>query len=331
MNYILEESQDVKIGFLKESQLLPLVIMPKNALCLISWAARNKDKINELITEYGGILFRGFDVESSQKFEAFIESVSSDALEYKERSSPRKTVSGNIYTSTDHPREEEIFLHNEHSYSLNFPSRIFFYCESPSLVGGNTPIADTRKIYERIPQELREVFSERQYRYSRCLWPMMGMTWQQSFQTHDKMKVENYCRENSIGFEWIDNNALKTYQIRPLIATHPISKQKCWFNHCTFFNISSLSADTQNLIRSSFDEQYYPNNTYYGDGEVIADKDMAILRDAYNAEKSEFEWQKNDILMLDNVLTAHGRCSFEGARKIYTGMSQPWKWDHLLA
>jgi alpha-ketoglutarate-dependent taurine dioxygenase len=34
-----------------------------------------------------------------------------------------------------------------------------------------------------------------------------------------------------------------------------------------------------------------------------------------------FPWQKGDILVLDNRLTAHGRMPFSGAKKIVLAMS----------
>ena len=34
-----------------------------------------------------------------------------------------------------------------------------------------------------------------------------------------------------------------------------------------------------------------------------------------------FDWEKGDMILLDNVLTAHGRTSFKGPRKILVSMS----------
>jgi hypothetical protein len=35
-----------------------------------------------------------------------------------------------------------------------------------------------------------------------------------------------------------------------------------------------------------------------------------------------FPWQRGDILMLDNILAAHGRAPYEGPRKILVGMTE---------
>ncbi len=64
-----------------------------------------------------------------------------------------------------------------------------------------------------------------------------------------------------------------------------------------------------------------PRNVYYGDGSVIADADMAAIGEAYEACAVRFRWQKGDVVMLDNMLTAHARDPFDGPRKIVVAMA----------
>src|SRR5436305_3973707 len=109
----------------------------------------------------GGIVFRGFALRTPEDFETLIKGISGETLEYHERSSPRSQVSGNIYTSTDYPADQSIFLHNESSYSHSWPLRIFFFCHTPPLQGGETPIADVRKVYERIPEAILKRFLQK--------------------------------------------------------------------------------------------------------------------------------------------------------------------------
>lgn len=321
------QCEDVELSFFAPEQELPLVITPKQAgLNISQWGEENKGFVEQLLARYGGILFREFDSGQGDDFESFIANVSSSALSYSERSSPRSVFNGNIYTSTDHPQDKEIFLHSEQSYNVRFPMRIFFYCQTPASSGGATPIADARKIYQRIDPAIRERFEQGQYRYSRYFWPMMGLTWQTAFQTEDKKAVEQYCDNNQIHYQWDDNGALQTYQIRPAVAKHPVTGEKCWFNHCTFFHISTLDADTQEILTCSFSENELPNNTYYGDGSSIEPTVMDSLRAAYEEEKVTFDWQSGDVLMLDNMMTTHGRAAFAGQRKILVGMSELSSW-----
>jgi alpha-ketoglutarate-dependent taurine dioxygenase len=309
---------------------LPLVIQPRQGerIDLLEVAAR-KDALDALLGQYGAILFRGFDVASKETFNDFISHVSSDALFYSERSSPRHAVYRNIYTSTDHPADKEIVQHSEQSYNKSFPRRIFFYCEKPSAIGGNTPIADARKIYKRIPADIVEAFEKRHYRYSRCFWQVMGTTWQTTFQTTEKSKVEEYCRNNDIHFEWFPDDVLKTYQVRRTTAFHPVTGEPCWFNHCTFFNLLSLDEETQEILGCSFEPNELPNQTFYGDGAIIEDAVIRSLQDAYKAETVEFEWKQDDVIMIDNILVTHGRRSYKGERSLLCGMSDITHWKDV--
>ena len=51
--------------------------------------------------------------------------------------------------------------------------------------------------------------------------------------------------------------------------------------------------------------------------------DEVWLREAYRRETVSFPWQKGDLLMLDNMLVAHGRAPFSGPRQILVGMAEP--------
>ncbi len=96
-----------------------------------------------------------------------------------------------------------------------------------------------------------------------------------------------------------------------------------WFNHLTFFNVSTLDPMVAAALLSMGQENL-PNNTYYGDGADIEPAALDELRGAYGAEKTVVPWQEGDIMMLDNMLVAHGREAYEPPRQIVVGMAEPW-------
>lgn len=306
------------------TQELPLVIMPlKEDTDLIAWAREKHDFIEATISKYGGILFRNFPVSDIVYFHQLVSTVSDSLLEYRERSSPRSKVSEGIYTSTDHPSSQRIFLHNENSYQQIWPLKIFFYCVTPAQTGGETSIADTRRIYARIHPDIRERFAHKQVMYVRNFGDGFGLSWQEVFQTTSKEEVETYCQRFAIQVEWKSNNRLRTRQIRPAVATHPRTGEILWFNHATFFHVSTLEPNLQAIFLAEFKEEELPNNTYYGDGSTIEAEVAEHLREAYLQETVKFPWQTRDILILDNMLIAHGREPFSGARKVLVAMSEP--------
>ena len=326
----VSEESLVRESFVDEERRFPLCLQPNlENVDLISYARGHRDDLAAKLAKHGGILFSGFRVESIETFESFIAAVSDGALEYTERSSPRSQVSGNIYTSTDYPPDQEIFLHNEQSYNQVFPRRIFFYCVTPAEEGGATPIADCRKIFAQIPAEIRQRFERDGYLYRRNFGDGFGLTWETVFQTTDRGAVESYCRESRIQYEWKPGNRLRTEQKRRCVARHPETGEQTWFNHLTFFHVSTLPPSIRDAMLADFAEEDLPNNTYYGDGTPIEPEVLKHLRSLYHQETCEFPWQKGDVLMLDNMLTAHARRPFRGARKVVAGMADPYDWDDI--
>ncbi|HWF02467.1 MAG TPA: condensation domain-containing protein, partial [Candidatus Angelobacter sp.] len=304
-------------------QVLPVVFRPEvDDVDLSSWVAGNRLEVLEKLSRAGAALFRGFKIESLPQFRAFTQSVCPELIEYGERSSPRTKIDDGVYTSTDHPADQPIQLHNEQSYTLNWPLKIWFFCMQPSLTGGCTPIADSRKILKRLTPQTLEKFSRKQIMYMRNYGDGLGLHWPEVFQTTDKSAVEQHCREASIEFEWKDGNRLRTRQVRPAVRTHPYTGEQSWFNHMLFFHITSLPPNVRDAFISGIKEEDFPFNTYYGDGSPIEPSVLEEVREAYAQETVAFPWQKGDILMVDNMLVAHGREPFTGPRKIMVAMAE---------
>ncbi|BAY15304.1 taurine catabolism dioxygenase TauD/TfdA [Anabaenopsis circularis NIES-21] len=318
----------VRVTPLIAENCLPLLIQATvEGVNLVAWAANNQELIKKSLLQYGGILFRNFQVTEVAEFQQFIRVVAGELLEYRDRSSPRSAIQGKIYTSTDHPANQKILLHSENSYAANWPLKIFFYCVTPAQQGGETPIADIRKIYQRISPTVLEKFAKKQVMYLRNFGDGFGLPWQTVFQTNQPEKVAEFCYQNHIKFEWKAKNKLRTYSIRPAIAKHPITGEYVWFNHALFFHISSLETNIRESLLAEFKEEDIPHNTYYGDGSPIEPEVLHEIRTAYQQETVVFPWLTGDILMLDNMLTAHGRKPFFGNRKVVVGMAEAYSTD----
>src|SRR5262245_45555127 len=84
----------VKTDYLDDQKKFPLVVQPTiESVNLAAWAMNNLELINRQLCDHGGILFRGFNVESVSQFEQFARAISPDLLDYRERAAPRKEVS----------------------------------------------------------------------------------------------------------------------------------------------------------------------------------------------------------------------------------------------
>lgn len=278
--------------------------------------------IRRQLLEHGAVLLRGFDVGGVDGFDGVVRQVSGAPLAYAERSSPRSTIKGQVYTSTDYPPSEEIFLHNENSYQAAWPLTLFFYCVTASETLGATPLADTRRVYAAIDPAVREEFAARGWMVQRNFSDGFGVPWQQAFNTDDRDEVAAYCARNGVVAEWTPNG-LRTRARREAVHRHPVTGETVWFNHLTFFHVTTLGEDMSAALREMYGEDDLPTNTYYGDGKPIPDDVVAHLRACYRAEQRRFDWQRDDVLLVDNMLSAHGREPFTGARKIAVAMAEP--------
>ncbi|MEH2037881.1 TauD/TfdA family dioxygenase [Nostoc sp.] len=321
----VDENELIKTEYLNHSPNLPLVIKPAvKGVDLLTWAKINREFIQAELLKYTAILFRGFNITSIEEFEQIIAAICKEALEYRYRASPRTQVAGRIYTSTDYPADQSIFPHNEHAYSPTFPLKIFFFCSIPPAQGGETPIGNCRQVFANIDPKIKERFIEKQVMYMRNFGDGFGLPWQTVFQSTDKAKVEEYCSKNRIDFEWKAGDKLRTRQVGPAIIQHPTTGEMVWFNHATFFHVSTLEAKIRNSLVSSFKEEDLPTNTYYGDGSVIEPEVLEHLRQAYQQQMVSFTWEEGDVLMLDNMLAIHARNPFVAPRKILVGMAESY-------
>ena len=312
----------IKERLLDPERSLPLLIEPAiHGVSLPDWAGNNRGFIKQRLQRHGGILFRGFDLSSVDEFELLLRSLTGELLEYSYRSTPRTQVSGRIYTSTEYPAHQTIPLHNEMSYTRQWPMILGFFCVEVAPDGGETPIADSRKVFNLIDPAVRDRFARKQVMYVRNYGEALDLSWQNVFQTEDREEVEAYCRSAEIEFEWKSNNELRTRQVCQAVATHPDTGEQVWFNQAHLFHVSSLGTQTREALMSSSDEEP-PRNACYGDGSAIEDEALEEIRAAYDRETVVFPWQPRDVLLLDNMLAAHGRRPYRGTRKIVVGIGQ---------
>jgi alpha-ketoglutarate-dependent taurine dioxygenase len=313
----------VQEGHLAECGALPLLLKSKvKGLALATWAEGRQAQLAQQLRQHGAVLFRNFSVETVAEFARCVEVIAGGALEYRFRASPRSQVESNIYTSTDYPAEQSIFPHNEHAYSPVFPLQLFFFCALPATSGGETPLGDNRLIFRNLDPAIIARFQRKRIRYVRNYGDGFGLPWQTVFQTDDRREVERYCHQVGIQVEWKPGDRLRTIQIGPAVVKHPRTGERVWFNHATFFHVSTLPPVTRDALLAEFDEADLPQNTYYGDGSPIETATLEHLREVYQQAMVQFSWQAGDILWLDNILTVHARCPFTGPRRVLVAMAE---------
>ncbi|OUL26109.1 condensation domain-containing protein [Nostoc sp. 106C] len=321
----LSPAELVKTYLLDSDERLPLVIEPVNEdVELAAWATTNREFIENKLLQHGGILFRNFPVNSATEFENFAQSICLELFgDYGDL--PRAAVGGKVYGSTPYPADKAILFHNESSHLQTWPLKIWFFCVQPAQQGGETPIVDCRKIYQQLNPQLRERFEQKQLMYVRNFIEGLDVSWQQFFRTTDKAVVENYSHQSGIDWEWLPDNNLRTRSYRQAITKHPRTQEMVFFNQIQLHHISFLEPSVQKSLLSLFGEEKLPRNVYYGDGSPIEQSIIEEITEIYQQSQVSFPWQQGDIVMLDNMLTAHSRNPYVGSRKILVAMGDMYK------
>ena len=301
----------------------PLVLEPAGGdVDLIDWLKAHRPEFEQDLQQYGGLLLRGFGIDTVERFDSFMQCFDTTPLPYMFRSSPRAELDEkirNIYRSTSYPSDRSINLHNESSYSRVWGMKIAFCCLQPSAEGGETPIADSRRVLQTMDPALVAKFREKGVKYWRHLSPGLGMHWQEVFQTDKPEAAEEICRRNDINFEW-KGDALFIDWVKPAVYSHPKSGEDTWFNHVLFFHRFSRYEELDFPYDEYLPDEYLSSQTFFGDGTEISFQEFAEIKRAYQENTISFPYLKGDIIFLDNMLAAHGRTPYKGDRTIATAI-----------
>lgn len=307
---------------------LPIVLSPTQpkSECLKEdlWLVcdKYKDYIYELLYQYGAVLFRGWPLVCAKDFKRTIGSLVPSLSSYTGGDSPRNKVLSNIYVSTNFPPSYDIPLHNEKSFSNSSPTLAFFFCEKAPLAGGETPIADGRKIYRSLSNELLEKFASKKIKYIMNLHDGFGVgkSWQECFETSSKKDVEFFLNGINAQFFWKNNGGLRVEEVINPVVRHPITNETVFFAQVDQWEPSYIAQNT-NCSMDVLDEDLSYHSCVYGDNSKILHQDIDTILDAVKHHTVSFKWQEGDLLIADNILTLHGRYSYSGDRKILVAFS----------
>jgi alpha-ketoglutarate-dependent taurine dioxygenase/acyl carrier protein len=327
-------SEVLREYILHEKAGMPRVFEATNNQCslsvLLSFVDSHKVELLQKLHECGALLFRGFEIKTAEEFSKVVELLADKDktfLDYRDGISPRTRLTDKIFTSTDYPKQFNMALHNEMSYSYTIPSMIFFFCQvAPNEKdGGETPIGDSTAIYNAIDPNIRREFSEKKLVYvtnlpSKTNSISLGKSWQETYQTDSKAEVEAFLKDKQIQFKWLPNDRLRTLRRGDAIRQHPITGATVWCNHAHLFHPTDLDESTRQALQKRLDPLDMPKNCFFGNGDPIPDASLTHIRQVLKQHEVKWPWHKGDILVLDNVRTAHGRASFDGQRRILVAM-----------
>lgn len=297
----------------------------------------NKPQIEQLLLKHGALVFRGFPLSKAAHFAAVIESLNlGHFVNYIGGDSPRDKVEDQVYTSTEAPPGLHIPLHQELSYIKNSPRHIYFFCETPPVEGGETIIADARRVYETLDSKVKQQFLKKGLKYishyfhkSKIMAWVNRMqrshkSWMEVFETNSKDEVEKKCIENDFDWRWLKRDWIEVTQFRPAICEHPITKEKVWFNQAHLFDFNPRLLGWLRFIGAKlfyFRQSTRLHEIKFADGSRVPRDALYHILDVLDKNTVAFPWHQGDVMILDNILAMHGRAPFKGKRRILTALT----------
>lgn len=305
----------------------PLEITAENgggATALLARLEELGDDLGPLLTREKALVFRDFQV-TADTLDPILDLLLPNRLAYVHGNSPRTkvgSVGDNVYTSTEYPPEYTISMHNELSYAHAWPSRLAFFCEIQPGGGGATPVLDGSRWLRGLDAEVRAAFADGVC-YVQNLHDGMGFgkSWQDTFETDDRQRVEEFLDGSGAEWTWKADGGIRVRSVRPAIVRHPVTGTEVWFNQADQWHPAGLGDETAAELATLLPEDEIPQNVTFADGSPIPAEYVRQIQEVGLASAVDVDWRRGDLLLIDNMLVAHGRRPFTGSRRVLVAMS----------
>lgn len=289
----------------------------------VGWADRHREAVRALVTEHGSVLVRGLGLRDADQTGAVFSRLADVLVAEREAFAPRDVVADGVHSSTTWPAAQPMCMHHELSYLLEVPGLLLLACLTAPTDGGTTGLADGTAVLEALPTDLVARFEREGWLLARTYNDEIGASWTEAFGSTDRSVVESYCHGQDIEFAWQADGGLRTRQRRPAVVRHPVSGRRCWFNQVAFLSEWTLDPEVREYLVDAYGEDGLPFTTRFGDGTPIGEDVVALLNEVYPAHTVREAWQAGDLMLVDNIRTAHDREPYTGPREVLVGLGDP--------
>jgi alpha-ketoglutarate-dependent taurine dioxygenase len=292
--------------------------------------------LKQILSTHGALHFKGFQ----QTLESFNEFASAlfPELDPFNPALPgvfarRGTLAKNVVDSTYLWKRVPMSVHNEYNYLPTFPRYIAFRCLKAPQQGGETAIADSRKIYDEIEPNTRSKFESKSIKYTRNFYDKrlvstlmnkfvkLDESWKEVFRTEDPAEVEEVCRRHNTEFSWGRGNSLRICNVLPAVRVHPETNEKVWFNQAAPWVFHPQTTGWLKYVIYNFvypQKGSKPISVSFGDGSEISPAEAAHIIGVIEKNTIKVKWSEGDTLLCDNYMVAHGRMPYKGERTLAT-------------
>jgi len=318
---------------------LPLILKPLDGSPLASdpaavqaWFAEHHGALEAMLPTFGGVVLRGFAVPDTAAFNVLLAGYETDPHGYSGGLTPRKNIAGKVFEASRVPPDQKIILHQEMGYLPAYPKMVVFYCLAPAKTGGCTTIGDMRRFQAQIPAALLREVRERGVLYRRNyrapgpepdpIKALFRREWTEVLQVETAAQAEAACAAVGCEAVWEDDGSLSMRYRSPGFVRHPVTGEDVWFAQVQgmHFNAARLEDNYAELVAAFPRGRPRPVEILFGDGAEIPDELVTPLYPILDGLAVNLPYERGDIMLLDNIYTAHGREPYTGHRDVQVGL-----------
>lgn len=257
---------------------------------------------------HGVLLLRGFEAADLGGFAAFTESFELPFLLHG------GIAHGPVEGAAPTIREvtggtEAVGVHSEASGLPVRPDVLWFMCQQPAAVGGETVVCDGRALLAALPEVVVEVFRERRLRYDSGPRGITPDEWGRAFGTDDPAEAE---RRIAAFVERLD----------PRLEQVVLRREEGgrFVGH---YDVSAIVPGRGGAPEAFANALFGPYRVFpsFADGAPMPDSLLDVVGQTLAPLCRRVTWRAGDVVMVDNWRVMHGRLPFLGARRIVTRMA----------
>lgn len=272
------------------------------------------EQLADLLSDTGAALIRGAGIGHAAALADLASGLGLVALDQPEPFAPRRNLGHGVWSEPAWPSTSPMCMHHELGWQLQPPPYLLIACLQPPDGGGRTGLADGRAVLSLLPDPMVERAEQLGWalvrRYADGL---LGMPWRVAFAGLDEQDVEAYADAEGIELRW-EADRLVTRRCRPALRTTGADGLPAWSNLLAFCSEWTMDPKVREYLVSTLGRFSLPFETSFGDGSAFTAEDVEAVNVAYDAAAALVTWSAGDVLVVDNVRTAHSMEPFTGTR-----------------
>jgi len=300
----------------------------------------------ELMNKHGALVLRGPRDPSAHAFSVLVHAAEEGRghVPYDQLglAGSRTVHDKEVFSASEAPQHLWIYHHNEYSRYTKFPSNIHFFCHIAAIEGGESPLAHSTELFDRVNQEMPEFVKEVNekglispdiYRAPGKEAKNFSFTWAgplafgRDIKPEDDMATKKAKAEKQVTrltpyFWWREDDQLEVHQHVPAVRRSPATGRPVWFNSLAGRYGTALDRGATDPPYIGDDGMAFPPATYR-DGTPIPKKYLHRMWELSNEIQVSIKMEPGDLALVDNYQVSHARAPWtKGERKVLVSM-----WD----